>query len=105
MQRYLFVGFLVWSSTALAEEKACQIQGMHCKGCVEMVEEKICRADLYEVCKGRIVDADKRIGEFHLKTKKADAKVDLNQLKADLEPTGYSLGECRAPSQKEKTKS
>ena len=86
----LFTGFSVF-----AETKTCVVSGMHCKGCQETVEGKVCDETKYSTCTVRIVDAKKKVGEVHLVTKDGTSKVDEKALGAVMEDSGYKLKECK----------
>ena len=93
----LFVGF-----AASAEDKTCTVSGMHCSGCKEMVEGKICDETKYSTCEVKILDEEKEICQVRLVTKDAKAKVDEKALAAELkqvEPK-YKLSCKGAPSKK-----
>ncbi len=78
-----------------AEEKTCQLHGMHCSGCTEMVEGKVCGdGKMYTTCKAKITDAKKEMGEIHLVTKDPKTKIDEKVLKAAVKDAGYTFKSC-----------
>lgn len=93
----IFAGFSAW-----AEDKTCTVSGMHCKGCQEMVEGKVCDETKYSTCEVKIVDEKKKIGEIRLVTKEATAKVDEKALNAAIVDSGYKMKSCK-PSPPAKT--
>lgn len=91
-----------------AEEKTCQLTGMHCTGCTEMVEGKVCGdGKKYTTCKARIVDEGKQMGEIHMVTKDPKGKIDEKALKAAVKDAGYVFKSCggKEEAPKEKSKS
>lgn len=82
--------------TAVAEEKTCTVKGMHCQGCTEMVEGKVCDETKYSTCSVKITDAKKEMGEIHLVTKDTKAKVDEKTLSAVVKDSGYEMKSCKA---------
>jgi hypothetical protein len=93
--RFVLAGLLLTGFSAFAETKTCAVSGMHCKGCQEMVEGKVCDETKYSTCTIKIIDAKKKIGEVHLVTKDSSAKVDENALSAVIKDSGYELKECK----------
>lgn len=97
MRTLIFVGLLALSYGATAEETVCKVKGMHCKGCQEMVEGKVCDEKQFSLCQVSIVDTKKEIGEIKLTTKDPNAKVDQKFVGAKVTDAGYKLEGC-APS-------
>lgn len=87
----------IWSVSALGEDKTCTVVGPHCEGCVSSVKERVCtEGSVYSTCEGKIVDEEKKIGEFRFVTKDPSAKIDEKALAklistADIE---YKLKKC-----------
>lgn len=81
---------------AYAEDTTCSVKGMHCKGCQEMVEGKVCDETKYSTCAVKIADAKKEIGEIHFVTKDEKAKVDQKALATVIKDSGYELKSCKA---------
>lgn len=79
-----------------AEEKTCTVKGMHCEDCVSSVKEKVCAGDLYAECEVKVTDKAKKVGEIHVKTKDAKAKIDEKKLAAVVSETAYSLEKCKS---------
>lgn len=97
--RYILLAFvLVGGFSVLAEEKTCTVKGPHCSGCAEMIEGKVCDETKYSTCKATILDEQKKIGEVHLVTKDAAAKIDEKELGKLIKATDkkYQLEKCKA---------
>lgn len=90
---------------AYAEDLTCTVKGMHCTGCKEMVEGKLCDEAKYPTCEVKILDANKELGQVHLITKDNTAKVDQKSVSAIIEDAGYKLQKCSPTMTKGKTKS
>lgn len=108
LNQFLLVGFLVsvlgWSLQSGAEEKTCTVKGMHCQGCTEMVTGKVCgEGEVYSTCDVKVTDVKKEIGQVHLVTKDASAKIDEKALTAIIEDAGYKLEKCSVVKGKAKT--
>lgn len=82
--------------SAQAEDKTCSVQGMHCQGCTEMVQDKVCDESKYSTCSVKILDADKQTGEIHIVTKDKAAKVDEKAIGALVKDSGYEMKGCKA---------
>jgi copper chaperone CopZ len=93
--RFVLAVLLMTGFSAFAETKTCTVSGMHCKGCKEMVEGKVCDETKYSTCNVKILDAKKKIGEVHLVMKDSAAKVDEKALGEAMEDSGYKLKECK----------
>lgn len=83
----------------LAEEKTCAVKGMHCTGCVDNVKGKVCNPAM-EVCDVEIKDAKAEMGQIHVKTKDAAAKVDMKAMTEQVKDAGYTLEKCTAGAPK-----
>ena len=98
MKQMIF-GLMMFAATAAyAEEKTCTVKGMHCKGCAESVEGKVCDQEKYSTCDIKIKDEKKEIGSVHLVTKDKSAKIDEKALGTQIEDAGYKLDKCKAPA-------
>lgn len=75
------------SVTALAEKKLLKVEGMHCKGCVEMLEGEVCEVQKFKSCKVRLAKGKKNLGEIELETE-GDAKVDMAKVKEKIQSAG-----------------
>jgi cation transport ATPase len=73
---------------AHADEKTCAVKGMHCEACAEMVQGKVCEEGKYSTC-------DVKVGQIHLITKDATAKIDESAVGAAVKESGYSLQKCK----------
>lgn len=107
MKKIIFVlataGFL---QSAFAEDKTCAVKGMHCAGCTESVQGKVCEEGKYSTCDVKIKDMKKEMGEIHLVTKDTTAKIDEAAVGEAVKDAGYKLQKCTAskvkPAQKAK---
>lgn len=68
---------------ALAEEKTCAVKGMECTGCAGTVKEKVCN-ESYATCDVQVVDKKSHVGQIHIITKEATAKVDEGAIREAL---------------------
>ena len=93
--RFVLSAIFAVSFWARAEEKTCAVKGMHCAGCVEMVEGKVCDEAKYSTCSVKIVDAKKEAGEIHLVTKDNKMKIDEKALGEVVKDSGYELKTCK----------
>ncbi len=93
--RLILVSLLLAGFGAFAEEKTCVVKGMHCQGCQEMVEGKVCDESKYSTCTVKVTDMKKQTGEIHLVTKDEKAKVDEKALSAMVKDTGYEMKSCK----------
>lgn len=103
MLKFVILCAAFLTSHAFADEKTCTVDGPHCKGCMEMIEGKVCDDKVYSKCEVKILDEDKKIGQIYVVTKDAAAKVDekvLAKQLTDLE-SDYSLKKCSAGKPKE----
>lgn len=91
----LIFALLMIGSAAYAEDKTCTVKGMHCKGCAESVDGKVCDKEKYSTCDISIKDEKKEIGAVHLITKDKDAKIDEKLLSKQIEDAGYKLEKCK----------
>ncbi len=92
----IILSFLFAASLqATAEETTCAVKGMHCQGCTEMVEGKVCDEAKYSTCTVKVLDAKKQTGEIHLVTKDATAKVDEKAVGKLVEDSGYKMLSCK----------
>lgn len=80
---------------AFAEDKTCAVTGMHCQGCTEMVEGKVCDESKYSTCTVKITDAKKKAGEIHFVTKEG-VKVDEKAVGELVKDSGYEMKSCKA---------
>ena len=102
MKAILFT-LLLSAGLVHAEEKVCQVTGMHCSGCTENVEGKVCGdGSKFATCKATIIDAKKEIGEIHLVTKDPAGKIDEGAVKTAVKDAGYVFKACKAASGKGK---
>jgi hypothetical protein len=103
MKQLIFGLMILAASSVYAEEKTCMVKGMHCKGCAESVEGKVCDTEKYSTCDIKIKDEKKEIGSVHLVTKDKAAKIDEKVLGTQIEDAGYKLDNCKsAPVPKRK---
>ncbi len=94
MKVILFCLSLLAFTLAHAEDKVCQVTGMTCSSCVDMVKAKVCATGSYGTCEAKLVNVKKELGELHVSTKDAGGKVDEKTLKAAVKDAGYTLGKC-----------
>jgi cation transport ATPase len=106
MKNILFAAVLLAGTQAFAVETTCEVKGMHCTGCTEMVEGKVCDEAKYSTCEVKVTDEKKKLGAIHLVTKDASAKVDEKELGKIVTDAGYKLEKCspkkadKAPAKK-----
>ena len=93
--RLLICALFLMGSAVHAEDKTCSVSGMHCQGCQEMVEGKVCDESKYSTCTVKIIDAKKEMGEIRLVTKDAKAKVDEKAVEAQVKDSGYQMKGCK----------
>lgn len=80
--------FLSLSSvTALAEKKVLQVEGMHCEGCVEMIEGEVCEVQKFKTCKVRLLKEKKNFGEIELETEDK-TPINMAKVKEKLKEAG-----------------
>lgn len=85
---------LLAGSHAMADKLTMPIEGMHCGGCTAAVEEKACKGKGYKTCKAEIVDANKKIGQLVIETKRGE-KINLEQVTTDVKATKYTPKEAK----------
>jgi cation transport ATPase len=104
MKNILLLATLTVGTWAGATEITCAVKGMHCSGCKEMIEGKVCDQAKYSTCDVSIVNADKKMGSIHLVTKDAKAKIDQKELGTIVSDTTYTLEKCveKSPGKAEK---
>lgn len=102
MKHLLIVLLIGAGFGAFAEEKNCTVKGMHCNGCKEMVEGKVCDESKFSTCEIKIKDAKKEIGTVRLVTKDQSGKVDEKALGKVIEDSGYKLEKCETAAPKAK---
>ncbi len=105
MKVLILVSALIFTLSAKAEQATCTVKGMHCTGCKEMVEGKLCDEKKFSKCEVKIVDEKKEIGQLELTTKEANAKVDQKAVGAVIEDAGYKLEKCTVKKVSESKKS
>lgn len=93
--RLILVSLFMFGLNAFAEEKTCVVKGMHCQGCQEMVEGKVCDESKYSTCSVKVTDMKKQTGEIHLVTKDAKSTVDEKALSAMVKDSGYEMKSCK----------
>ncbi len=90
------VAMVLVSGVTWAEDKTCAVEGMHCKGCTEMVSGKVCGEEgTYSKCEVKVTDAKKKLGFVRLATKDAKAKIDEKALGTTIADAGYKMKECK----------
>ncbi|MAV91971.1 MAG: hypothetical protein CL676_11180 [Bdellovibrionaceae bacterium] len=83
--------FLGTAFSAHAEKKTLKVDGMHCKGCVEMVQGEVCEVQKYKTCNVRLNPKKKNQGLVELETVN-DEKIDMKTIESKLSGLGdYSL--------------
>ena len=78
-----------------AEEKTCALKGVECTSCVGKVKELVCNPT-FSTCDVSVVDKAKKMGQIHVVTKDATAKVDEKAINEAIKETTYSVGKCTA---------
>ena len=96
MKSVLVFGLVSLSFAALAEEKTCAVKGLHCPDCVADVQKKVCEAGQYAVCDVKLTDKKQELGQIHLKTKDAKAKIDETAMGKLLADMTYEMQKCKA---------
>lgn len=86
---------------ATAEEKTCAVKGMECTGCVDMVKDKVCTEN-FSTCDVTVTDKKNKVGQIHIVTKDATAKVDEKALSTAIKDTTYTVEKCAAGAPKKK---
>lgn len=87
MRILVVLAFVFSGSWAVAEKKTIKIKGMHCKGCVEMIEGEVCEAQKFKTCKVRLATGEKNMGEIELETE-GKALIDMKKIKATVSEVG-----------------
>ena len=105
MKNIIVIASLLVSGPAFAADTTCAVKGMHCKGCTEMVEGKVCDETKYSKCEVKVTDAKKKLGTVHLVTKDAAATVDEAALSKIIADTGYTMEKCKTTEAKKSPKS
>jgi copper chaperone CopZ len=77
---------------AFSEEKTCTVKGMTCANCVDTVKEKVCNPN-FSVCDVTL-NKKAKMGEIHVMTKDATAKIDEKTLSDAIKDTTYSVQKC-----------
>lgn len=75
------------SATAFAEKKTLKVEGMHCKGCVEMIEGEVCEAQKFKICKVRLLKDKENFGEIVIETE-GKTPIDMVKVKEKLSNAG-----------------
>ncbi len=88
-----------------ATETTCTVKGMHCSGCREMVEGKLCDENKFSTCEVTIKDAKKQIGVLRLVAKGEGATVNEKEVGAVITDSGYTLDKCVTKDMKRAKKS
>lgn len=101
---FLFV-IISLGYSAFAEETSCTVKGMHCEGCVEMVQGKVCDEAKYSICEVKVTDEKKKVGMIRLVTKDQSTKVDEKALGTIVEDSGYKLEKCATKASAKKKSS
>lgn len=76
-----------FSSLAFAEKKTLKVKGMHCKGCVEMVEGEVCEVQKFKSCKVKLASGEKNVGQIDLETE-GKTPIDLKAVKEKISAAG-----------------
>lgn len=98
MKNILLVAAFAFGPFALATETTCEVKGMHCSGCTEMIEGKVCDETKYSTCEVKVTDAKKEAGYIRLVTKDESAKIDEAALGKTVASAGpkYKVVKCQA---------
>jgi cation transport ATPase len=94
------VAVLAMSAVARAEDKTCNVKGMHCESCSEMVQGKVCDQAKYSTCDVKIVNEKKELGQIHLITKDATAKINEKIVSEAVKDAGYEMQKCKTSKAK-----
>ncbi|HMN67581.1 MAG TPA: heavy metal-associated domain-containing protein [Bdellovibrionales bacterium] len=95
MKILILAALLTFGGFASAEETTCTVKGMHCQGCTESVEGKVCDENKYKTCEIKIIDAKKQIGQIRVEPKDAKANVDEKAISALVKDAGYEMQNCK----------
>jgi len=83
----VLVGLLTLSFSSFAEKKSLKVDGMHCKGCVEMVQGEVCEVQKFKTCNVRLNPDKKNQGLIDLETA-GDEKIKLDAVKTAITSQG-----------------
>lgn len=72
---------------AFAEKKNIKIKGVHCSGCIEMIEGEVCESQKFKTCKVHLLKDQKNMGEIELETKDGEP-IDMAKLKEKVHEAG-----------------
>lgn len=97
MKNILLVAAFAFGPFVSAMETTCDVKGMHCQGCTEMVEGKVCDEAKYSTCEVKVTDAKKKAGFIRLVTKDEAAVIDESAIGKIVSDAGYKIGKCKAP--------
>ncbi len=102
MKNLILIAAFALTGSVYAAETTCTVKGMHCTGCKEMVEGKLCDETKYSTCEVKVTDANKKLGSIHLVTKDASAKIDEKAVGAIISDSGYTMEKCAAGAKADK---
>lgn len=95
MRTIVLFSAVLLTSFAFAEEKTCTVKNMHCQDCADTVTNSLCKdKSIYSTCEVKIINKTKEVGQVHLITKDAAAKVDEKELGTIIDSSGYQLDKC-----------
>lgn len=83
----VFLASALSSTFAHAEKKTLKVKGMHCKGCVEMVEGEVCEVQKFKSCKVKLASGEKNVGQIELETE-GKTPIDLKSVKEKISSAG-----------------
>ncbi len=82
----VLVSFL-FAFSVQAEKKTIEVEGMHCKGCVEMMEGEVCEAQKFKTCKVTLSKKKKNTGILELETEDG-TPIDMAKIKEKVSEAG-----------------
>lgn len=88
------VSVSIFGFSALGATKTCNVKGMHCSGCVDMVKERVCDNKDFAKCDVRVVNKDEEAGVVTIETKSENTKLDVAAMNKKLEGTDYKVTAC-----------
>lgn len=77
----------LFTTSVLAEKKTLKVEGMHCKGCVEMITGEVCGVQKFKTCKVNLAKGQKNTGVIELETE-GNAPVEMAKVKSAVQAAG-----------------
>ena len=84
---------VLFSTSALADKKSLKVEGMHCKGCVEMITGEVCGVQKFKTCKVKLAKGKKNTGVIELETE-GKTPIEVAKVKSAVQAAGeYTVTE------------